>query len=73
MKKSTLFTLLICLVIFCSVLFSQAQFQCDSDCPRDCEKTGKLCHEYDPCCGYCTDDGGKTKHYCCESCEKEPI
>jgi hypothetical protein len=69
------FALLVLLIIVvCSILYSESGFECGPpQCSSSCSVTGTYCKGYDPCCGYCTNDGGKTKSYCCESCVSNPI
>lgn len=55
-------------------LFGQAGFECGPpQCSSECSIRGLYCEGYDLCCGYCTNDGGKTKEYCCERCVSKAI
>lgn len=67
-----LVVLLLCLSSF---ILTMVWFECDASCPHGCTvfvEEGD-CGQKNPCCGWCSNDGGHTKDWCCLSCPNEPL
>lgn len=71
-RKIKIWILISILFLFITNIgYSISGFTCDTGCPGRCEMTGLYCVGYDPCCGYCSNDNGRNRIYCCERCVQE--
>jgi len=72
MKNSRIAVVVLSLLLMSVMAFSLVFYECDdSDCDHHCSiqcGAGCTCEETNDCCGYCTEDGGHTKDWCCLAC-----
>lgn len=67
----SIFYLVGCILLIVISAFGLVYFECSSSsCEYGCSVSVEVgyCQQQSICCGYCTDDGGHTKEYCCLSC-----
>ena len=50
-------------------VYAIASWECTTAvCEHQCKQTGLMCDTINTCCGWCSNDGGQGKEFCCLRC-----